>query len=106
MNAEYERHIRVFGGEPCYDCGGTGIVGYYEYGMFFGDDCPACIERGKCPRCGEPVLPDELPDIGVDTCICDSCGFIVGLSPGGAAPPDCICADDERHFPIDDSPPF
>jgi len=107
QSEEYERHIRTFGGEPCDQCGGNGWVGYYEYGQFFGDDCPSCVGRGDCPRCESAVTLDTFLD-GYDAWMCDTCGFIQGKSSPGASPPECICYDDYEFHNIewDDAPPF
>lgn len=76
----------------CRDCGGYGAATFIENGAPHGcgfwpmevqDDCPSCIGKGICPRCGtlnyDDWVDDEVP--------CPECGWVFGM-PGTAALPE------------------
>ena len=86
----------------CSVCGGEGVT-YYDdcvtvdpYPMYFpcSEPCGACLDMGKCPRCGEHSIEwyDENP-------FCRSCGWM-DFGPDGyrsaAGPPpyECYCWED------------
>lgn len=53
------------------------------------DNCPDCIERGKCPRCGSGYASYEYSDDFDDSC--SFCGFVLGVTEGKPYPHSCIC---------------
>jgi hypothetical protein len=63
----------------CDRCGGTGWITVYDwvpYGdtnvrMETAEDCPECLGRGICPRCGEE-MDYEVVDQSAE---CDRCGY-------------------------------
>lgn len=84
----------------CYAQGGHGgqeNVGERNYPIYqpYWDPCPACYERGVCPRCGSESFIEEM-FVEDDSPKCPNCGW----NERGAAtkegfalgdPPECLC---------------
>lgn len=72
--------------EHCVACCGAGGYVYYEnhglpgLGEQFWEPC-ACVEEGRCPRCGVYALDDEYR--------CTECGWT--LKVGGCPAAECFC---------------
>jgi hypothetical protein len=58
----------VPGPYECRTCFGTGIIAYTEnmapdgegyWPMTIYVDCPACLQRGLCPKCGQQTINDD-----------------------------------------------
>lgn len=78
-----------WGGFPFYDSD-TGYNGY--------DPCPECLEAGKCPRCGAPILAEVEWDYG-NVASCDTCGYVEGQSRGGQYVEEpCSCLERDRYI--------
>jgi hypothetical protein len=81
--------------DACDACGGRGgLASSYDPSpagvalspgcMWDWEPCPACIDRGACPRCRQMAWPD-----GADN-PCPSCGWD-SKAPGRPEPPECWC---------------
>ncbi len=67
----------------CPECHGTGEVSYYEDVCGDGGSqmqqwgpCPACVEKGRCPRCLHPMEDNEWGFF------CPACGLVIDGETG------------------------
>lgn len=94
---QYQQELAAFEAKYpkyCRQCGATGVISYTENGAPHGegfwpmpmtDVCPACVEDGRCPLCGED-LPEEQYDTGEDF-RCPACGWVEGKAGQPTPPP-------------------
>ncbi len=83
----------------CHTCGGWGAfqtVDSVPYGpgsvsMYGSEPCGACIDEGKCPRCGAQALDEDGEN-------CASCGWNWEKTPGCPEGPDGPCECEEAEI--------
>lgn len=112
----------------CRACGGTGGIHSYQsvpYGMGYVnmdvfDSCSACVEEGKCPRCGTYYPEGEADDFFSGDAPCPTCKLsLTSPNPCPEIDGPCECFymtecprcnqlkhDNEIYYPDDDSDNF
>lgn len=94
----------------CRKCDGYGRHSYTEmHGFGYGsgeelsDPCPECVERMKCPRCGQAGLQEDAEPDGAGIGPCSCCGWNddAGLPPTSGEvlqPCACVVAEGELSW--------
>lgn len=108
QQAEYREAVEKYDQNWPNACKACGGAGYFVYAydpspsgvslapgyLYDADPCEACIEQGKCPRCGKAAWTDD--DWNGEFATCPHCGWTDNPKadqPDRVRPvePDCYC---------------
>lgn len=88
----YQKRSNWIAQWPCYckACDGMGMKEWYDVETGYdGEPCPNCMEKDKCPRCGEMFLSSEDEEVP-----CSHCGWNWGSNMDDYCPEwECWCDD-------------
>jgi hypothetical protein len=85
------RHCEGWGGTITIDDPSMAVASVVGESAVDVDACEHCLGKGKCPRCGSQLDPeDDEP--------CSFCEFELGKTEGKPYPHGCFCEELEDNF--------